>query len=155
MKIDPHKIVEDILNDGYCITKIVHGDSMMPTIPSGAFLKIHPVITKQIRLGDIVLSKTISGKTLIHRVARKLNRQNDRLIQTWGDNRPIPDLPVRDHNAIGLVISVKVDNKWQQIKRGLPCYLYHFIKRYGLYYLKRLYLKTLQFFTNSISCNLN
>jgi|GEM_PF-6347465 len=155
MKVDPHKIIEDILNDGYCITKIAYGDSMMPTIPSGAVLNICPVVTKQIRRGDIVLFKTISGKTLIHRVSRKLKRKNDLFIQTWADNSLGPDLPVSGHNVIGLVISFKVGNKWEQIKRGLPCYLYHFIKRYGLYYSKRLYHKALQFFTDSILCNLN
>lgn len=138
---DQFELVRGFLVNGEKVRKQAFGDSMLPSIPDGAFLQIEPLMSDQVRRGDVVLFGTDQGHILIHRVARLFRRRGQFFIQAWGDNNLKPDSPVPSEQLFGRVVSLKIDGEWQAIERGLCCYLKHFVVRYCGYFANRLSVK--------------
>lgn len=90
------------------VTMPIMGNSMVPVIR----YKVDPVtivpLSREPVEGDIVLFRRFGDRALVvHRVYRIIG---DR-VQTWGDNCPKPDRPVRREDVLGLVVSVCRDNR--------------------------------------------
>jgi hypothetical protein len=129
--------IQALLSEGYPITKVATGDSMLPTIPSKAVLNIEPVGYLPARLGDIVLILSQDGNTKIHRVSLLFRRNAGMWLQTWGDNCQVPDAPVPLDKVLGRVVAVQVGDGWCPVRNRWKSYVKFFLLRYGRYYLKK------------------
>lgn len=134
-------LVCSLLNDGYCITKVANGDSMLPTIPSGSLVKVEPAAHRQLKAGQIVLQKAGNNRTIIHRIWRIFPHEHTVYVQTWGDNCRAPDEPVHSSAVLGVVTSLRSNSRWQSINDNALCFLRRLVVLYAPYYLKRTVAK--------------
>jgi signal peptidase len=77
---------------------VVEGTSMLPTLYNGDIVLIHKPPPDQIRVGDIIVYRSLKGNLVIHRVV-KINKMpdcNPVCFVTKGDNNYQPD------NMLGL-----------------------------------------------------
>lgn len=141
MSAEHADLVRSLLADGLSVTKKVSGDSMLPSITSGAVLQIEPLAQTQPRLGDVVFCEACDGRTIIHRVSLCFRRKSQFWIQTWGDNCQKPDAPVPISKVLGRIASMQINGDWKPLRNNRILYLYHFMTRYGWYYMRRAVAK--------------
>jgi hypothetical protein len=89
------------------------GGSMRPTIPRGALVRIGPVPSAGIRVGDVVLALTADGEPVLHRAVAI--RHDD--IITRGDASIATDPPVPYDRVIGVATYVREDGKERALGR--------------------------------------
>ena len=135
MSAEHAELVLSLLADGHSVTKKDSGDSMLPSITSGAVLQIEPLAQTQPRLGDVVFFEACDGRTIIHRVSLCFRRKSHLWIQTWGDNCQKPDAPVPISKVLGRIASMQINGDWKPLRNNRILYFHYFIKRYGWFYL--------------------
>ncbi len=64
------EVAQDVLNGGYEVQLDTRGDSMVPLIRSGNFLRVEAVKPEQLRLGDVIIYRA-GGQLVAHRLVRK------------------------------------------------------------------------------------
>jgi signal peptidase I len=80
------------------------GDSMRPTIASGANLRVR--CSEVAEVGDVLVFVDEAGQLVVHRVVGLL--AEPWLALTWGDGNPLPDRPIVDRERIiGVVAGVE------------------------------------------------
>jgi len=99
------ELVSGLLATGTPVTTAVRGLSMCPAILPGDRLRVEPLDSAQVQVGDIVLVRTAAGRALYHRVAR-ISRRRPGWVQTWGDSCLGPDDPVPTTSVLGRVTAV-------------------------------------------------
>jgi signal peptidase len=70
---------------------VVRGNSMLPLLHEGDLVFLHHVDPQDIKVGDIVVYKSIYGGYIIHRVIKVIETPNGFLYETKGDNNPADD----------------------------------------------------------------
>ncbi len=71
----------EILNDGHSIRFAAHGLSMTPCIRDGEIVTVVPAAASDLRIGDIVLYRTVDDRLTAHRL---LGRKVDQSGLTFG-----------------------------------------------------------------------
>ncbi len=111
---------------------------MLPSIPDGTVLRIEPLSSDNVGLGDVVYFLDNKGNTKIHRISCVLKRGKKTLIQTWGDNCDKPDAVIKDSQILGRVTAYRGEDQWHQVDSRAIMYAKYFLKKYGWYYLKKI-----------------
>lgn len=105
----------DLLSHGYSVRFRANGNSMQPTIKDGEVITIKPVVSSQIKRGDILLHRNGRG-VIVHRVVRierkkTLLNPQDSLPSTFfilrGDASSTCDEPVEADQVLGKVVFVE------------------------------------------------
>ncbi|RKY41651.1 MAG: signal peptidase I, partial [Candidatus Omnitrophota bacterium] len=82
------KLSKDILEKGFSLRFQVRGASMYPFIKSGDTVEIEPKSISKINYADIILYYNCDGKIVIHRVVKKIKKNNETILTTEGDFLP-------------------------------------------------------------------
>ena len=72
----------------------VEGRSMHPLFESGDIVLVEKVKPSDIHVGDIIVYRGCGGHLIIHRVFKVCVVDGSYCYVTWGDNNPVPDLPL-------------------------------------------------------------
>lgn len=86
---------------------VVESGSMIPTLEKGDLIISIGVDPSNLKVGDIILFKSPLNPNIIivHRIIRIYNYNNTILIETKGDNNPVPDpWRVNGNQVLGKVI---------------------------------------------------
>jgi len=70
---------------------VVKGNSMLPLLREGDIVFLYRASPQDIKVGDIVVYKSIYGGYIIHRVVKIVNETGVLYFVTKGDNNPIDD----------------------------------------------------------------
>lgn len=70
---------------------VVRGSSMLPLLHEGDIVFLYHVSPENIKVGDIVVYKSIYGGYIIHRVVKIINTTDGIFYVTKGDNNPVDD----------------------------------------------------------------
>jgi len=89
------------------------GGSMLPTIPRGALVRIGPVPSAGVRVGDVVLALTGDGEPVLHRAIAV----RDDTILTRGDASINVDPPVPMARVIGVATHVRANGEDRALGR--------------------------------------
>jgi hypothetical protein len=84
----------------------VRGVSMLPTIPSGALVRLVPLPERPLRRGEVVLAVLPNGACVLHRV----RAGRDGALTLSGDNNMAGDPPVRRADVLALADRVRLDD---------------------------------------------
>jgi len=110
------ELVGDLLATGKPVTTRVCGGSMQPAIPDGAVIRVVPARADELHVGEVVMVVNTCGKPVCHRLARKLRRDGQLLLQTRGDMTAKPDRPVPVSHLLGRVSAIQKDGAWQDLQ---------------------------------------
>ena len=91
---------------------VLHGQSMEPGLPDGAEVRIAAPESPNLRIGQIAVFRNSSILTA-HRI---VYRGESGWILTQGDNSIDCDPPIREENVEGIVVAVRVEDRWQEPK---------------------------------------
>jgi len=101
------------LVSGQSYIAVVSGTSMEPILSTGDVVFILPVKSpSEIRVGDVIVYKSQSGRYIIHRVISIVSVGGRAYFVTKGDNNPVPDSfgygypGVPFENVVGKVVSI-------------------------------------------------
>jgi hypothetical protein len=92
----------EVVAAGGALRVRVSGGSMRPTVPRGALVRIGPVPTDGIDVGDVALALTADGEPVLHRV---LALTDDGIVMR-GDAAIISDAPIPFARIIGVATHV-------------------------------------------------
>ena len=81
------------------------GNSMFPFIRSGDLITIKPFKESEIYIGDVIFYKK-EGLLFVHRLIKKERLNGDLIGITRGDNRQIPDKPIKMSQVKGKVVKI-------------------------------------------------
>ncbi|MGB9725146.1 MAG: signal peptidase I [Fervidicoccaceae archaeon] len=70
---------------------VVRGNSMLPLLREGDIVFLHHATPQEIRIGDIIVYKSVNDGYIIHRVVKIVNTSNGIFYVTKGDNNPVDD----------------------------------------------------------------
>lgn len=89
----------------------LHGYSMKPFISPEKDIVTIKTLIRDPKVGDIVLFRRADGKNIAHRIYSIFPDG----IQTWGDNCPKPDAPIKREDIYGLIVAVEKNGKTYQL----------------------------------------
>ncbi|WP_051250709.1 signal peptidase I [Paenibacillus harenae] len=87
------------------------GSSMFPLIREGNLCRFRPVMTENIRKGDIILFSTESGQLIAHRLLTVMRREERLLYICKGDTNLGCDEPIRREQMLGVLYSIRKARK--------------------------------------------
>ena len=113
------KLSKDILEKGFSLRFQVRGASMYPFIKSGDTVEIEPKNISKINYADIILYSNYEGKIVIHRVVKKIKKNNETILATRGDFLPLSLREfVPSEKVLGKVVVIRKANRMFRIDRG-------------------------------------
>jgi hypothetical protein len=78
------EVAQDVLKEGFEVQLDTRGDSMVPLIRSGGFLRVEAVKPERLRLGDVIVYRV--GELLVaHRLVRKRREGGSLRLLSKGD----------------------------------------------------------------------
>lgn len=80
------ELSSEILNKGNYLRFQAKGCSMFPAVRDGDILNVEPVKEEEIRLGDIIFYRTADKRMSVHRVIKRLFRNDRFVLLTKGDS---------------------------------------------------------------------
>lgn len=95
------ELLEEILNKGKALKVRVTGESMRGSINSGDVVQLEKVKYTDLRIGDLLLFKSLSGNLVLHRLLRRYTTSSGDYIQTKGDSLTYMDTSVPIENILG------------------------------------------------------
>lgn len=113
------KLSKDILSQGACLRFQAKGGSMYPAIRDGDILRIEPIKTKDIRLGDVIFYRTASERIAVHRVIKKLSQNTRLVLTTKGDFNTSKGEEVILKEILGRVKSIERNGRRISLDHGL------------------------------------
>ncbi len=115
------ELFDEILKTGKSLRVKVTGQSMAPSIDTGDIVIIKALPPAGLKTGDLIFYRHESGHLVLHRLIRKIRRNEKLLFSTCGDRLPSPDTLVPAENILGRVVSVKKTGKgfWREMQ-GFP-----------------------------------
>lgn len=131
------RLIDDLFVHGHPVVVRSNGGSMRPTIPLNSMVRLEPVDSATIRLGDVILFALDDEVTVMHRVVRKLQVNGKKYIQTWGDNAAHPDSPVPLTAVKAKVTAFQQNNEWMSLTNSPIVFLRWVLLRCAFYYLGR------------------
>ena len=112
-----HNLAIEVLREKGHLRLAAFGYSMLPTLWPGDLVSIEKRTVDQIQPDEIVLFVR-HGRFFIHRALRVLKTDSETRLLTRGDAMPYPDVPVREHELLGRVVSVKRGQKDAVVLHG-------------------------------------
>ena len=101
-------LVRELLKEGLAVRLRVRGRSMVPYVVDGDLITLRSVVSRAIRLGDLVFSQEPGLPPLLHRVvSRRCEPDDSWVIRTKGDAVRRPDAPVRGEHVVGKVAVIR------------------------------------------------
>ena len=114
-----------LLESGRTVETTISGDSMEPSIPRGARVRIRCDKDLQLDRGTVVAFRGVAGRLTAHRIVWGSRWGSARhLIVTQGDSNLLCDNPVARDDVLGTVSAWWCDGEW----RSLPSH----VRRYPL-----------------------
>jgi len=100
-------LTRDLLAEGNMVRFRARGFSMRPFIRNGDILEVQPFTDHPVRLGDIVLFKSVNNGLLAHRIIKIKPDQKSKMYLPQGDSNRYPDLPISPAQILGVVAALK------------------------------------------------
>ncbi len=120
---------KSLADAGVALRLQVRGWSMYPFIRDGDWAEIVPVPVDEIRVGDVVFSRT-GPQLFAHRVIRRISGEQKIQLITRGDNHLREERPVDPAaDLIGRIQTVYRGHRRIRMDRGLPGYLGKLVAR--------------------------
>jgi len=101
-------LTRDLLAEGNMVRFRAKGFSMRPFIRSGDILEVQPFVAAHpVRIGEIVLFKSVNNGLLAHRIIKITPEQYSIMYLPQGDSNRYPDLPISPAQILGIVAALK------------------------------------------------
>ena len=124
------KLLAAVLEKGAPFRFTARGFSMSPIIKDGDIITVHPIHTKNMRVGDIVaILQPNTEKLVVHRFIRK----KDNLIIAMGDNNSDYDEAVPQQQLLGKVKVIERHGAKIRFGLGIERFLIAWIMRRKLF----------------------
>jgi signal peptidase I len=104
---DFEELVVCLLKAGHILRFRARGFSMHPLVRDGDILIVRPVDGNEMRVGDIVLYRTLSRGIVAHRIVEMHRRGGPALFVVRGDATSTPDPEVLWSQVLGRVVSIE------------------------------------------------
>ena len=106
-RVELLEVVREATSVGASLWIRIRGGSMMPAIPTDGEVRVVPLSARRIRVGDVVLARTITGQPVLHRV-RSLGEDH---VQLKGDNLAVADDPLPMSEVIAIADAVRAGGR--------------------------------------------
>ena len=103
-------LAREMLGQDLMVRYRAAGSSMYPLLRHGDVLQIWPVEVDEVQIGDVILSESVSGSLLAHRLVHKINEGQRVALVTRGDALSYEDTPRGSHDLLGRVECVERDH---------------------------------------------
>ncbi len=113
-------LAEEIIGRGGSFSFKARGFSMYPFIHDGDILTISPVNTNELKVGDIILYKSLDEGVVLHRVIGKTKVGNTEMLKVRGDALMATPEYISTAQVIGKAIKQRRNSKVIDLQRGIP-----------------------------------
>jgi len=94
---------------------VVASSSMHPALKIGDKITVEPVDQDKIKIGQVLVFKSESGKLIVHRVVKKMGF----VLVTAGDSLRRFDSPIHVYDVIGVVKNIEIKTPLSKCLRNL------------------------------------
>jgi len=133
------KLSSEILGIGESFSFQAHGSSMYPFIQDGNILTIESVSYPALKVGDIILYKSLGDRLVVHRIVGEKKQTDQQFFLTRGDALFHNDGWIYSDQVIGKVKSIQRDKKLITLDQKLLyliTYLWHKLYPIGPFFIK-------------------
>jgi signal peptidase I len=117
------KLSKDLLERKISIRFRAKGFSMRPFIQDGDLITVSPLQNSPVKVGDVVLYKTVDDQAIVHRVIQKTIKDNKTVFFIKGDAAFSQPEEVDTERILGRVVAIERNGR----KRKLDTKLYRII----------------------------
>jgi len=104
-------LTRDLLAEGKIVRFRAKGFSMRPFIHNGDLLEVQPIGDYQVKIGDIILFKSLNNGLLAHRIIKIKAVNDETMYLPQGDSNRHPDLLISSAQFLGIIVACKRDQK--------------------------------------------